>query len=157
MSYIDFMRFAKNPDQFYVQKAAGTIIEIRRQKTKRFGEGSLCQIPITWELRQLLDKFEKIPAYTSNHAINDNLRTIGKKMGLDFDLCNKHGRTTCAMWLLEDLKYDYTEIQKVLGHKNITTTQKFYADLGVDGFYERIKDIFPRTENEKAWAELFMY
>jgi len=150
MSYVDYKRFAKNPSAFMILIRGKKFIYLQRQKTK-----TEFFIPVAYELEQLLSKFPNPPTYFRSTYVNKHLKKVGEKVGLNFDLWCKHGRTTCGMWILEDMGYDYMTIQKVLGHKDMATTQRFYANLGVDGFFERIGDIFEKSEAQKTWSFLF--
>jgi integrase len=110
--------------------------------TKKTGEPVF--IPIHWQVREILAKYNGVPPTLSDSVLNINLRKLGEQAGLNnmvtdtrphrVGLCEKYllitthtARRSCAtnMYLAG---FDLYFIQGILGHTRVETTVKY---LGV--------------------------
>jgi integrase len=117
-------------------------------ETEKTGEP--VYIPIHWQVKKILAKYKGVPPVISDQKLNEYLKDIGKKAGINYkvkdtrigrnkpaesgEYCQKYelmtthtARRSCATNLYL-AGFDLYFIQGILGHRNIETTIKY---LGV--------------------------
>lgn len=117
--YCDFKDFDPKRDVDFVQK------RIYWNRGKNTNERIL---PLFPEARRIIEKYNyKLPVVT-NTSFNKTLKVFGTWLGLKFGLTTKIGRKTAGMWLLNE-GVPMEVVQVILGHKDIRTTQRYYARI----------------------------
>lgn len=109
--------------------------------------GEPVYIPMHWQVRLILDKYNGLPPLISDQKLNDYIKELGKKAGFDKmvkdtrrgrnkptgsgDFCPKYelitthtARRSCATNLYM-AGFDLYFIQGILGHKKIATTIQY--------------------------------
>lgn len=91
---------------------------------------ALQPIPISQKAMNLLQKYNyRLPVLT-NQKYNAYLKEIGDLTQIEEYKMKTHtGRRTCGMYLLNELKLSIETVSKILGHSNIQTTQRHYAEV----------------------------
>lgn len=119
-SYIDLLNFsAKN----IVKINGKEWIKYERQKSS-----VSAVVPFFREAREIWERYEGKLPIISNQKYNKHLHEISQVLGLNFNLTTHIGRKTAGnIWLNRGLSYEV--VAKMLGHANISTTQKYYAQV----------------------------
>ncbi|MDI9872228.1 tyrosine-type recombinase/integrase [Flectobacillus roseus] len=85
-------------------------------------------LPLFPEARRILKKYDcELPSVTLK-TFNSTLKIFSEWLGLRFGLTTKIGRKTAGMWLLNE-GVPIEVVQVILGHKDIRTTQRYYARI----------------------------
>ena len=101
-------------------------IDTRRDKTKVAGYGPLLDIP-----RAILEKYadqtshDRLLSIPANQKVNDYLKEIAAICGIDKNLTFHIARHTFATTVTLENGVALETVQKMLGHKNIRTTQVY--------------------------------
>lgn len=81
-------------------------------------------------------------------GVRQRLRTLCARAGVSY--INPHSfRHGLAMWLLNEGHADMSLIQRILGHSDIKTTQRFYADWLTDGMISAYDDATDRAKRRR--------
>jgi integrase len=140
LSYSDTVRLAPE----HLKELHGqTLVLIARQKT-----GGLSPVPIHTEDLPLLREWLAVPLKSrpNYHTHGKRCDSVAKSLGMeaeDFQRTHKARKTAANRWLNEEGR-PIEAVSKMLGHKSITTTQKYYADTNTD---------FVLKAARKAWKE----
>lgn len=122
-----------------IKKVKDGWLKVVPEKTDK--HGTVVELPLHklfWgKPLAILENTGKIRASTDMRI---GLRSICEKAGIDKDVTMHIARHTCAMNLL-NLGADLETVQKILGHKNIQTTQ-VYARMLKEGLESRIDKLF---------------
>lgn len=126
--FICYTSLDNNELQFfnYEKHIKGDTIVIMRGKSERFRSKQI--IPILPKARTLLEKYNYNLPVHHTHTLNRYLHVIEGYLNLPEKLTTKAGRKTAGMFfLLNGVPLEV--VSRILGHKNITTTQRHYADV----------------------------
>lgn len=127
-------------------------ISLERKKTK-----VKYSIPILEPAQKILDKYSKDPecvAYElllpvrSNQKQNTYLDEIAELCGIDKHITMHLGRHTFATTVTLENDVPIESVQKLLGHKNIGTTQ-IYARITEKKVSQNMKDLEKKLQNSK--------
>lgn len=134
MAYNELLHF----DQHKHLKADNkgiTWIMIHRGKTDE-----LSMIPLLSSARVLLEKYSyKLPVVT-NQKMNDYIKEAATVAGLDnvAEISTHVARKTAGMYLLNaGLRLE--SVSKILGHKSVKVTERYYATLLTDGLSDDLR------------------
>ncbi|MDJ1472818.1 tyrosine-type recombinase/integrase [Xanthocytophaga flava] len=95
-------------------------------KKVRGKSGQIALLPFFDEAHKILQAYEYTLPKISNQKYNAYLGTVGELINLPFKLSSHVMRKTAgALWLQEGVPYAL--VSSMLGHANITTTQKHYV------------------------------
>lgn len=117
--YCDFKDFDPNTDVDFKQKR----IYWNRGKNE-----NARILPLFPEAKRILEKYDMNLPQVTNALFNKTLKVFGSWLGLRFPLTTKIGRKTAGMWLLNE-GVPLEVVQVILGHKDIRTTQRYYARI----------------------------
>ncbi|MGQ1786365.1 site-specific integrase [Saccharicrinis sp. GN24d3] len=121
LAYIDLKNLNKENIQF---EKDGLWINKRRQKVKT----AECNIPLSPTAVNILQKYDFEMPIVSNQKYNTHLKTIATLLGINKKLTSHVGRKTYATYLLnKDVPIE--TVSALLGHSNISITQKAYAKV----------------------------
>lgn len=119
-------------------------INLDRQKNNNREAAEKAIIPVLPQLRKLLENINyKIPRHHIN-IINRHCHVFQGILGVDFEMTTYTARKTGA-GLLIDAGVSIDIVSKILGHKSITTTQRFYVKLREKNVLEGVKHLM-KTE-----------
>ena len=122
-------------------------IRIERQKTK-----SECRIRLLGVAIQIMGKYkhertdDKIFKLNTLKTIDENLKTIAKKCGIESRLCYHMGRHTYATQVCISQGVPIETLCKMMGHRPVQTTQ-IYAKITNQKVNEDMKILSNRIEN----------
>lgn len=122
-------------------------IRIERQKTKSECRIRLLNVPI-----QIMEKYkhertdDKIFKLKTLKTIDENLKTIAKKCGIESRLCYHMGRHTYATQVCISQGVPIETLCKMMGHRSVQTTQ-IYAKITNQKVNEDMKRLSTRIEN----------
>ncbi|WP_075603132.1 site-specific integrase [Saccharicrinis aurantiacus] len=121
LAFIDMKNLNKENILF---EQDGLWINKVRQKVKT----AECNIPLAPNAVKILQKYDfKLPI-VSNQKYNTHLKTIASLLGINKKLTSHVGRKTYATYLLnKDVPIE--TVSALLGHSNISITQKAYAKV----------------------------
>ncbi len=102
----------------------GLWINTRRQKVKT----AECNIPLNPLAVSILEKYNFHLPIVSNQKYNSHLKTIASLLGINKKLTTHVGRKTFATYLLNN-DVPIETVSALLGHSNISITQKAYAKV----------------------------
>lgn len=100
----------------------------------------LCRIPLLPQARTLFEKYNyELPVIT-NQKMNDYIKEAAKVAGLSKweELTTHVGRKTAGTYLL-NRGVRIETVSKILGHKSVKTTEKFYAELLTETISDDLK------------------
>lgn len=145
MAYADM----RNLSEKHITKDDSGIIWIRieRQKTKSECKIRLLSIPI-----QIMEKYkhertdDKIFKLKTLKTIDENLKTIAQKCGIESRLCYHMGRHTYATQVCISQGVPIETLCKMMGHRSVQTTQ-IYAKITNQKVNEDMKLLSSRIEN----------
>ncbi len=112
-------------------------IFIERGKTKEF-----CRIPLLPQAKVILEKYEnKLPVF-SNVKMNEYIKEVARIAELrDPNRITTHvGRRTAGTYLLNK-GVPMLTVAKILGHKSVRTTEKYYAHLLTSSIYNEVSHL----------------
>lgn len=121
-------------------------IRIERQKTKSECRIRLLSVPI-----QIMEKYkhertdDKIFKLKTLKTIDENLKTIAKKCGIESRLCYHMGRHTYATQVCISQGVPIETLCKMMGHRSVQTTQ-IYAKITNQKVNEDMKILSNRIE-----------
>lgn len=121
-------------------------IRIERQKTKSECRIRLLSVPI-----QIMEKYkhertdDKIFKLKTLKTIDENLKTIAKKCGIESRLCYHMGRHTYATQVCISQGVPIETLYKMMGHRSVQTTQ-IYAKITNQKVNEDMKILSNRIE-----------
>ncbi len=133
LSFNELIHFDKKQT---VKKDGWTWIEVNRGKTN-----GLQLVPLFEKPLQILEEFEYSFPKLYQHKYNPNIRACAYRAKIDKYLHSHIGRNTCGAFLL-NMGISLQVVSRVLGHKSIKTTEKYYAKI-IDTW--RVKDEFNRV------------
>lgn len=122
-------------------------IKIERQKTKSECRIRLLSVPI-----QIMEKYkhertdDKIFKLKTLKTIDENLKNIARKCGIESRLCYHMGRHTYATQVCISQGVPIETLCKMMGHRSIQTTQ-IYAKITNQKVNEDMKILSSRIEN----------
>lgn len=122
-------------------------IRIERQKTKSECRIRLLSVPI-----QIMEKYkhertdDKIFKLKTLKTIDENLKTIAKKCGIESRLCYHMGRHTYATQVCISQGVPIETLCKMMGHRSVQTTQ-IYAKITNQKVNEDMKILSSHIEN----------
>lgn len=122
-------------------------IRIERQKTKSECRIRLLSVPI-----QIMEKYknertdDKIFKLKTLKTIDENLKTIAQKCGIESRLCYHMGRHTYATQVCISQGVPIETLCKMMGHRSVQTTQ-IYAKITNQKVNEDMKILSNRIEN----------
>lgn len=122
-------------------------IRIERQKTKSECRIRLLSVPI-----QIMEKYkhertdDKIFKLKTLKTIDENLKTIAQKCGIESRLCYHMGRHTYATQVCIAQGIPIETLCKMMGHRSVQTTQ-IYAKITNQKVNEDMKLLSSRIEN----------
>ena len=122
-------------------------IRIERQKTKSECRIRLLNVPI-----QIMEKYkhertdDKIFKLKTLKTIDENLKTIAQKCGIESRLCYHMGRHTYATQVCISQGVPIETLCKMMGHRSVQTTQ-IYAKITNQKVNEDMKILSSRIEN----------
>lgn len=111
-------------------------IQFSQQKTQIDNDGNAyayTRLPLNPQALEIAgergdDSARVFPGLRNRWVMNDELKRIAKKCGITKRIHIHMARQTCGVMLASNGVDIYT-ISKLLGHKNISTTTKFYANI----------------------------
>lgn len=122
-------------------------IRIERQKTKSECRIRLLSVPIyimeKYKHEQTDDKIFKLKTLKT---IDENLKTIAQKCGIESRLCYHMGRHTYATQVCISQGIPIETLCKMMGHRSVQTTQ-IYAKITNQKVNEDMKILSSRIEN----------
>ncbi len=159
---MNFVDMAHLTTQNIVMLSTGEHIVYKRQKIKNAKNTRPIQIPVTNEIRELLEWFKTnipplgnylLPIVTKKHSgmklydhirsryirINVNMKKLGRTLGVHLTLTTYVSRHTMAM-TLQDNNLPREVISQALGHKNMSTTN-VYLDSFETGVLDRAASV----------------
>lgn len=117
--------------------------QVKTQYDKQTGKATdyTC-IPLSEKAIELMgergaDDEKVFPNMPDNNRMNYYLHKVAKRCGLDKDVHFHMARHTLGVQLLSN-GVDIYSVSKLLGHRSVTTTSKYYADLTDDKAREAI-------------------
>jgi len=149
MSFVDMARLTHNNIE---TSENGSYITYKRQKTQNNKESKPIRIPITKALKEQLNWFKANAVCYGNYLlpiimndykgeklykhirmqyspINNNLKKLGKELGLHLKLTTYVSRHTMAM-TLQSKNVPREVISQVLGHSSLSTTNVYLDSFG---------------------------
>ena len=103
----------------------GDTIVIMRGKTKKYSSKQI--IPILPKTKSLLEKYNyQLPVHHT-YTFNRYLKVIKSMLNIN-ELTTKVGRKTAGMFFLTN-SVPIEVVSRIMGHKSVKTTQKYYADI----------------------------
>lgn len=145
MAYAD----VRNLSEKHITKDDNGImwIKIERQKTKSECRIRLLSVPI-----QIMEKYkhertdDKIFKLKTLKTIDENLKTIAQKCGIESRLCYHMGRHTYATQVCISQGVPIETLCKMMGHRSVQTTQ-IYAKITNQKVNEDMRILSSRIEN----------
>lgn len=145
MSYADVCNLS---DRHITKDDNGIMwIRIERQKTKSECRIRLLSVPI-----QIMEKYkhertdDKIFKLKTLKTIDENLKTIAQKCGIESRLCYHMGRHTYATQVCISQGVPIETLCKMMGHRSVQTTQ-IYAKITNQKVNEDMKILSNRIKN----------
>lgn len=121
LAYIDAQNFDYKKN-IITGPDGGEWIYIKRQKV-----GSDTYLPLLAEAKTILKKHNYSLPKKSNNKVNKGLRVIGRLAGISIPLKTHLARKAFGAILHNDLGVPLESVSKMLGHKSIKTTEKYYV------------------------------
>ncbi|BDD04436.1 site-specific integrase [Aureibacter tunicatorum] len=121
LSYCDLKAFQSESHVKISQ--FGPFIQQQRQKSSTYSV-----IPLLPEAITILEKYEyKLPVI-SNQKYNKYLKEVAAICDIKMSLTSHIGRKTFATWLFNN-EVNAVSVMKALGHSDLKTTLKYYAEI----------------------------
>lgn len=133
LSFNELIHFDKKQ---IVEKDGWTWIQVNRGKTN-----GLQLVPLFDKALKILEDFEYSFPKLYQHKYNPNIRSCAYRARIDKYLHSHIARNTCGAFLL-NMGVTLQVVSRVLGHKSIKTTERYYAKI-IDTW--RVKDEFNRV------------
>jgi len=129
MSYVDYVRFATEPQNFIYKDDDGfEYIEIYRFKNRKHRNQTTAFIPIMPELSKMLMRYNyKLPVLLIGF-FNRNLRIIAKELGIEHhnQITSYDARKSFAIHFGNLDGIEIKTVSKMMGHKKVSTTENYY-------------------------------
>ena len=113
-------------------------IKIKMQKTKE-----IVEVPITTQARKILEKYsgdrKKIFPNRTNQCLNRHLKIIAELAQIDQNITFHLGRHSCAT-IMANEGINLFIIMKILGHKDIKTTQ-IYVNPSLNTLVQKMSSV----------------
>lgn len=139
LSYIDVLRVKEK--HIHKDEKGCLWILINRQKVAN----AECQIPITKQVYKLFEKHQWNFCLGSYNTVMRSLVKIGELASIDKKLTTHLGRKTFASTLLnKDVPME--TVSKLLGHKSVKTTEKYYAEILQMKIARDVRKVLSKTE-----------
>ena len=120
LAYTDLFSLKKD---MFEEKNGKYILKGERQKT-----GGLFFVVLLPPAVEILKKYDWQLPYMTNQQYNMRLKIVAESAGIDRQISSHWLRRSTGMFLLNN-GFSIEVVAKVLGHKNIQTTQKAYAHI----------------------------
>lgn len=121
MGFSDTMAFEQSKDIF------DDIGNVKRISGERVKTGSNFCVPLLKKAEAILDKYNGKMPYVRNDDLNERIRKITKHLDFSIHLTSHIGRKTFGYIMLNTHRISIEIVSKMLGHKTIDMTLKFYA------------------------------
>jgi integrase len=145
LDYADAVKVAQSPEEFMMLTEAGPKLVYQRLKAGEQDWGE-CHIPLLYEAETLLGQAGDWPVL-ENQTMNRYLHMFEGLIGCKHSITTKMLRKTAgAVFLLRGVRVQ--AVQKILGHKFITTTQKHYIKILPSVVDEDMHKLFKNTPME---------
>lgn len=138
LSFIDLENLKKDD----IQEKDGTFF-IHKQRVKT---GIYFTAVIMGNGIEILKKYEYKLPIISNQKTNSALKAIGREAEIDKTMHTHLGRKTYGHLLLKS-GVRIEAVAKALGHSDINTTQKYYAELTLDSTIDEIQTALRHRRN----------
>lgn len=112
------------------------------------------QIPFFQQAKRIFDKYEGILPLGVEQTHNKQIKFIINSLGITKRITNRCGRKTAGMVWLNSGKVSIDVVSKMLGHKKISTTQEYYAQIQPERIDRETKHLRQTPANEPANHEL---
>lgn len=123
MDYPDAVRYVDNPEAYEVLGPGGWKICMKRNKG-----GHAFDVPITDDLRGHMAAKPQVLSVLHPAVLNRYTDQIAEYVGTRHRLTVKNARKSAgAYWL--DKGYNIREVSRMLGHKSIVTTERYYVKI----------------------------
>jgi integrase len=109
-------------------------IKIYRGKSQE-----LCLVPMLKQAAALLEKYNGRPPVISNQRMNDYIKEAARVAGLENteQITTHVGRRTAGTFYL-NRGVSLLTVSKILGHKSVKTTERYYAALLTETIYKDV-------------------
>lgn len=107
----------------------GTIcVRLHRGKT-----GELVELPLPYRAKEMLEKYKfKMPLTWRNDKYNRYLKEVFEICGINKPCYSHIGRKTAGNYWLNVLGLPVESVARMMGHKDIKTTLRYYARVKID-------------------------
>jgi len=124
LDYPDAIAYARNPAAFNQKGPGGWKIVGRRAKPPHVG----FDVPLLDEVKLMLQLRPGGPHDITPQCVNRKTRLIEQVLGITWRITAKTARKTYGCLMLA-AGYSMSEVSRMLGHSNVTTTQKYYVKV----------------------------
>ncbi len=116
----------------------------------RIKSNSISIIPLLPKTKQLLEKYSGVMPSPKNQTYNRYLKRILAQIGINRNLSSHSARKTFGMIMHNEHGVPLDTVSKMLGHKSITTTQKWYVKTDYKKIATDMRDVITRLQTKQA-------
>lgn len=140
LSYIDLTNFCIQKHTVLDNGMIWIVMDRKKGENRIDVTYDTTELPLFPEAKQILEKYNYVLPFVRNDHYNNMLKQIAQIVGIEKRLYTHLARKTAGdRWLNAGLSYEV--VAKMLGHKSIETTRKYYARVRRSRVADEIKKV----------------